>query len=123
MSGHGRTFEPALGDEFRRRLLDARAALLQTAAATDEEIAGLERPGPGDAPDRAASTSTTSLITRLGGQEKRELDEISDALRRLGTGRFGACESCHKPIPIVRLRALPAARFCRSCQAAQEVVR
>jgi DnaK suppressor protein len=123
MSCHGRGFDPALDSEFRRRLLDARTALLQTAAATDEEIAGLERPGPGDAPDRAASAATTSLVTRLGGQEKRELDEISDALRRLGAGRFGACESCHKPIPLVRLRALPAARFCRSCQAAQEAVR
>jgi len=123
MSPRAGTFHPRLESEFRRRLLDARTALLRTAAATDEEIAGLEWPAPGDTQDRAAATATTSLVARLGGQEKRELDEIVEALRRLQTERFGVCETCHKPIALVRLRALPAARCCRNCQAAREAVR
>jgi DnaK suppressor protein len=122
MSDPTRDFDAGLSDEFRRRLLEARQALLGTVAATDEEIAALEAPaGPGDAPDRAANASMASLASRLGGQDKRELDEIGAALRRLRSGAYGQCESCGKPITLARLRAVPAARFCRSCQAAQEV--
>lgn len=121
MSGPARHFDAILTAEFRRRLLEARAALLQTVAATDEEMAGLEAPGPGDSTDRAASASIASLVSRLAGQDKRELDEIAAALRRLGAGAYGACESCHEPIGVERLKAVPAARFCLPCQTAQEV--
>ena len=109
-------------DEFRRRLLGTRTALLRTVAATDEEMAGLEAPGPGDWTDRAATASTTSLNSRLAGQDKRELDEVAEALRRLGSGAYGICESCGKAIPLPRLRAMPAARFCLACQKAEEMV-
>jgi DnaK suppressor protein len=85
-------------------------------------MAGLEAPTPGDSTDRAATSSATSLVSRLAGQDKRELDEIADAMRRLGSGAYGVCDSCHKPIALARLRAVPAARFCLHCQAGQEVV-
>jgi DnaK suppressor protein len=122
MSDHAPRFDGKLTDEFRRRLLQAREALLDTVAGTDGEMADLKAPVPGDSTDRAASVSIASLVSRLGGQDKRELDEIADALRRLGSGAYGVCDSCHKPIALARLRAVPAARFCVHCQAGQEVV-
>ena len=122
MSDHPRRFDATLGDEFRRRLLQAREALLGTVAATDEEIADLEAPGPCDSTDRAAAVSMASLVSRLAGQDKRGLDEIADALRRLGSGAYGSCEACRQPITLARLRAVPAARFCLGCQTTQEVV-
>jgi DnaK suppressor protein len=122
MSGRARHLDATLIDEFRRRLLEARAALLRTVAIADEEMAGLEAPGPGDSTDRAAAASITALVSRLAGQEKVELDEIAQALRRLGSGVYGTCESCREPIALPRLRAVPAARFCLACQEADEVV-
>ena len=104
------------------RLLEARESLLRTVAATDEEMAGLEVPGPGDLTDRAAAASTTALVSRLAGQDKRELDEVAEALRRLGSGAYGICESCGKAIPLPRLRAIPAARFCLVCQKTEELL-
>jgi DnaK suppressor protein len=121
MSAAARRLNAKLIDEFRRRLLEARAALLRAVAATDEEMAELEAPGPGDSTDRAAAASTTSLVSRLAGQDKRELDEVAGALRRLGSGAYGLCQSCRAPIPLPRLRAVPAARFCVSCQEVEEV--
>ncbi|HUP35667.1 MAG TPA: TraR/DksA family transcriptional regulator [Candidatus Limnocylindria bacterium] len=121
MSG-ARHLDAKLTDEFRRRLLAAREALLRTLAGSDEEMADLEAPGPGDATDRAAAASVASLVSRLAGHDKRELDEIADALRRLGAGAYGVCESCREPIALPRLRAVPAARFCLTCQEAEEVV-
>ena len=121
MSGPARHLDARLIDEFRRRLLEAREALLRTVAVTDEEMAELEAPGPGDATDRAAAASTASLVSRLAGQDKRELDEVAEALRRLGSGAYGICETCREPIALPRLRAVPAARFCLACQEGEEV--
>jgi DnaK suppressor protein len=118
--GPERVFTKPLTDEFRRRLLEARAALLRTVALTDEELAALDRPQPSDPPEHAASAWAASLLARLGGREKRELDDIADALRRLARDVYGACESCGKPIPLERLLALPAVRFCLGCQASTE---
>lgn len=117
-----RRFDSTLHDEFRRRLLEAREALLRRVAASEEEMADLEAPGPGDSTDHAASRSMATLMSRLAGQEKRELDEVSAALRRLGAGAYGVCVTCREPITVARLRAVPAARFCVRCQANQEVV-
>jgi RNA polymerase-binding protein DksA len=111
-----------LHDEFRRRLLESRESLLRTVAASDEEISALEAPGPGDSPDDASARSMTTLMSRLAGQEKRELDEVAAALRRLGSGAYGTCESCREPIALARLRAVPAARYCVHCQESREVV-
>ena len=122
MSGSAGRLDARLPDEFRRRLLEARESLLRTVAATDEEMAGLEVPGPGDLTDRAAAASTTALVSRLAGQDKRELDEVAEALRRLGSGAYGICESCRKAIPLPRLRAIPAARFCLVCQKTEELL-
>jgi DnaK suppressor protein len=116
-----RHLDARLTAEFRRRLLEARGALLRTVAATDEEIAGLEAPGPGDSTDRASASVVAALASRVAGQDKRELDEIAEALRRLGSGAYGICESCRKRIALPRLRAVPAARFCRACQEVEEV--
>jgi DnaK suppressor protein len=42
------------------------------------------------------------------------------ALGRLDEGSYGACEECDDPIAAVRLRAVPWARLCRSCEEACE---
>jgi RNA polymerase-binding transcription factor DksA len=36
---------------------------------------------------------------------------------------FGVCEGCHRAIPLARLRAVPTARRCAACQAAEEAAR
>jgi DnaK suppressor protein len=115
-------FDSTLYDEFRRRLLESRESLLRTVAASDEEMAALEAPGPGDSPDHASSRSIATLMSRLAGQEKHALDEVGAALSRLGAGTYGACEICREPIALARLRAVPAARCCVHCQESREVL-
>jgi DnaK suppressor protein len=121
MSRPASRFGARLTAELRGRLLEARRTLLAAVAATDEEVAGLDAPGPGDSTDRAAAASIILLVSRLAGHDKRELDEVAAALRRLGSGGYGICESCGKSIALRRLRAVPAARFCLACQEAEEV--
>jgi RNA polymerase-binding transcription factor len=106
--------------EFKRRLLDAQKTLFRTIEATDEEIESLTAPGSADPREQATSVSAATLLSRLEGQEKHELDEIIDALARQEGGTYGLCERCGRSIPLARLRALPAARYCVGCQAGTE---
>ena len=53
-------------------------------------------------------------------QIEAELSDVDHALQRLDDGTYGTCEVDGKPIPEVRLEALPAARFCLEHQSEAE---
>jgi DnaK suppressor protein len=109
-----------LVDEFRRRLRESRERLFRTVATTEEELVTLETHQPGGPPEDVASESVSALLSRLEEGEKHELDEIYAAQARLETGSFGVCEACGQQIPLPRLRAMPVARCCMTCQARTE---
>lgn len=61
----------------------------------------------------------TDFNTKLSLVENLEyrLKEISEALKRIESGKYGICENCtDKNIPIERLKANPAARLCTDCE-------
>jgi DnaK suppressor protein len=112
--------QPRVTAEFRQRLTTMRWSLARTVATTDEEMATLESQRPSEFGEGAATGVIGDLLARLEGRERHEMDEIDAAQRRLEAGVFGVCESCHRAIPLVRLRAMPAARRCATCQARAE---
>ncbi|MEK7363281.1 MAG: TraR/DksA C4-type zinc finger protein, partial [candidate division NC10 bacterium] len=116
----GKTLNVELVEEFRGRLRELRGRLHRTAATTDEELRTLEAHQAGAPAEDVARESVTTLLSRRSAQEKHELDEVYAAQARLETGTFGICEGCGRPIPLARLRALPAARTCVACQAREE---
>lgn len=107
-------------EEFRRLLRGARERLLRTVARTDEELTTLETHQAGAFIEDAMTALVANVLSRLEGQEKRELDEIAAAQARLEAGVFGVCERCQRPIHLKRLRAMPTARFCVPCQSREE---
>jgi RNA polymerase-binding transcription factor DksA len=109
--------------ELRQRLAAARLALARTVAMTDEERTTLEAHQAGEIAEDAATGIVRQLLGRLAGQERHELDEIDAAQARLAAGVFGTCESCHRAIPLARLRAIPTARLCTRCQTRIEAAR
>jgi len=104
--------------EFRERLQNARGELLRTVLLTDDEMRGLGEPGT--LSENSARGVMTDLVASLNGRERRELDEIQEAMARLETGSFGACEICGASISLPRLRAIPWARHCLACTFQQE---
>jgi DnaK suppressor protein len=52
--------------------------------------------------------------------EEGMLEAIDGALERIDEGTFGKCETCEKPIPKDRLKAIPHANLCIECQRQQE---
>jgi DnaK suppressor protein len=110
-------------EEFRDRLASARLRLAHTVASTDAELEALAAKDCREIAEGAATGIVGDLLTRLEGQERHELDEIDAAQARLAAGRYGVCEDCHRPIPLARLRALPAARRCAACETYSEAKR
>jgi RNA polymerase-binding transcription factor len=97
--------------------------LARTVATTDEELATLEAQQRSDFGEGALTAGTGDLLARLEGRERHAMDEIDAAQRRLEAGVFGMCEGCHRAIPLARLRAMPTARRCATCQAREEAAR
>ena len=120
MTPEGKRSNAALVEEFRRRLRADRERLFRTVAATEEELATLEARQPGAPTEDVAWETVTAVLSRLGEREKHEMDEICAAQARLETGTFGVCERCGRPIPLARLRAIPATRVCVGCRAVEE---
>jgi len=70
--------------------------------------------------EMAQKAQLTELFESLDLQEQNQIDEINRALNRMAAGTYGICEECGKNIPVERLRALPATRYCVRCSLGQE---
>jgi DnaK suppressor protein len=72
-----------------------------------------------DVDDIGASqdNETTFKILEL---ESVELEQVDEALERLESGTYGACEECKEQIGIERLKALPFTPLCINCKRLQE---
>ena len=65
-----------------------------------------------------AENKRARRLLRNAVAARRRLADTEDALRRLETGGFGACEQCGAAIPDVLLAAAPEVRYCARCTAA-----
>jgi RNA polymerase-binding protein DksA len=107
----------------RDRLLALRRRLGRTREQLKEEAlrpAGGEASGslsdlPFHKADLAGHDYEEEVVLGLIDNEERLIEEINEALERLGRGTFGRCERCGRPIRNERLQALPYARHCIEC--------
>jgi DnaK suppressor protein len=75
-----------------------------------------EEDGRGDEGDQAFAALNTDLMMDARARESRDLQQVSDALKRIDSGVYGTCEECSSAIPMARLEALPFAEYCITCQ-------
>lgn len=86
-------------------------------------LEGPQEPGSVTAPEELGPNNAERELDLAVLQLKaRTCRSISDALARVQRGTFGVCETCGDKIPPARLRALPFALRCRSCQEGEEGV-
>jgi RNA polymerase-binding transcription factor DksA len=64
----------------------------------------------------ATEGAEDELVLRLMELRTDEIAEVEEAIERLGHGQYGVCEHCGKKIGAMRLRLVPAARYCVECQ-------
>ena len=105
--------------EFRKRLLDARATALNG-------VNAMKATGFNGADDHEADggdgTNQTLRLQALGqvGNINRMIQQIDEALHRIGDGTYGVCTSCGQLIRKPRLLNQPFVLTCMECQSAME---
>ena len=102
--------------KLRDQLVRRRDALQRALEGDLSLLRELHQEKTGDVLDAAADTVQDELNSQLIEAESRELSAIHEALTRIKVGSYGNCESCGKPIPLTRLRAIPYATDCIGCR-------
>jgi len=102
--------------KLREQLVRRRDALQRALEGDLSLLRELHQERTGDVLDAAADTVQDELNSQLIEAESRELSAINEALNRIKSGSYGNCESCGKPIPLTRLRAIPYATDCIGCR-------
>ena len=72
--------------------------------------------GTEDIVDRANNAYNRELMFSLSDAERTTLLQIENALHRMDEGTYGRCANCGQTINVLRLEAVPWARFCIDCQ-------
>ncbi|MGD0626578.1 MAG: TraR/DksA family transcriptional regulator [Thermodesulfobacteriota bacterium] len=70
----------------------------------------------GDLVDQAGDERDRELSLLLTGRDKEKLAAINEALEKLKEGTYGVCEECGDKIGQGRLKVMPLAKYCVTCQ-------
>ncbi len=107
-------------DEFRLLLLGWKQSLLKEAAGT---VTGMSTESGGfpDPTDRAALECDRNFLLRIRDRERKLIQKIDEAMKRIDEGKFGLCESCGGEISEERLRVRPVTTLCIDCKTEEEV--
>jgi DnaK suppressor protein len=99
---------------YRNLLLKKRQELLASAKRAPEALAtSLQTPDEVEFAIKTAQQDLTATTAELWSQM---LKEVEGALKRVAGGTYGACEGCGEEISPNRLKAIPWARYCLTCQ-------
>jgi DnaK suppressor protein len=101
-------------DPYRRLLLKKRDELLASVKGEPEALsASIQTPDAVEFAVKTAEQDVTAVTVEI---RSRMLKEIEVALERMAQGTYGECEGCGMNISPGRLKALPWARYCVTCQ-------
>lgn len=100
-------------DHFREKLLDLRDRLLSNVTAMEAEAlkASDQDFSVDHMADHGSDNFEQDFTLSLVETERRELSEISLALRRIEGGTYGVCEGTGVLIGMPRLEAIPSTRY------------
>lgn len=72
--------------------------------------------------DMASDHYEREFSLGIASSEQGVIYEIDEALSRIADGSYGVCFTCEKPITKSRLKAMPYAKYCISCQQKEELI-
>lgn len=110
---------PTMREYFRQKLLRWRAELLQESTETLQHLQEDNVP-EADLTDRASTETDRSLELRTRDRERKLIQKIDEALRRLEENSYGYCVETDEPISIKRLEARPIATLSLEAQERHE---
>jgi DnaK suppressor protein len=74
----------------------------------------------GDEVDQAGEERSRELYLLLTTRNMRKLQALEEAWEKADKGTYGICEECNDPIGAGRLKAVPLATLCITCQSKLE---
>jgi DnaK suppressor protein len=97
---------------YRKILLKKRDELLAVVR-NDALATSVQSPDEVEFAVKALEQDVTAMTVEL---HTGMLKEVERALKRVAKGTYGECEACGEAISPNRLKALPWARYCVTCQ-------
>ncbi len=98
---------PQMLEYFKQKLLDWKNELLKEAEETLEELKEESETVEVDEIDKASDETNRALELRIRDRERKLINKIDKALKRVEDGSYGYCEITGQPIGIKRLEARP----------------
>jgi len=104
---------------FRAKLHDWKEAILQEAQGTLSQLQ-VDSLRESDLTDRASSETDWSIELRTRDRQRKLINKIDAAIRRIEEGEYGYCEVSGEPISLARLEARPIATMTVEAQERHE---
>ena len=104
---------------FRQRLLRWRRELLRETNQTLQNLQEDSLQAP-DIADRASAETDRAVELRTRDRERKLVQKIDEALKRIEEGEYGYCEETGEPIGLQRLEARPIATLSLEAQERHE---
>ncbi len=105
---------------FRLKLIDWKNELLKESSQTLTNMQKEENTAKPDITDRASEEIERAFELRTRDRERKLINKIESALRRIKEGSYGYCEETGEPIGIKRLEARPVATLSLEAQEIHE---
>ena len=105
---------------FRLKLTNWKKDLLKESSQTLDNLQKQENSAKPDITDRAAEEIERSFELRTRDRERKLINKIDEALKRIDDGSYGFCEETGEPIGIKRLEARPVATMSLEAQEMHE---
>jgi len=106
--------------ELIERLRRRRAEILERLERVRTDRRRAKAPLDPDFEEQAVELENDEVLDVLDDVERRELEAIEAALRRIDAGSFGICDDCGEAIEPRRLEVHPEASRCIACEQARE---
>jgi len=101
---------------YKEILLIRKAELEKILYNISAEINDINKCDIKDEGDYAAASMDSGRDYQIYLNQKKELAEIEEALKRIEEGTYGICEMCDEPIQEERLKIKPYAKYCIICR-------
>ena len=105
---------------FKLKLMTWKKDLLKESSQTLKKLQKEENSPTPDLTDRATEEIERSFELRTRDRERKLINKINEALKRIDDGSYGYCEETGEPIGIKRLEARPVATLSLEAQEMHE---
>jgi len=101
---------------YKEILIKRKNELEKILLSISHEIREINKCEVKDEADLAVTSMDSGREYQIYLKQKKELEEINEALKKIEEGTYGICEMCEEKIQEERLKIKPFAKYCIICR-------